>query len=552
MLSPGNFLRHEKISEAITSHPVVVTVLICLIWSFSGLVGHAPWKSEEAILIGLLSQFNTGNFYFDFINLHSDTAAGPLFYGSALAVIELTSSVLLPHDAARLTMSIWLLSAFIFTGLAGRELWGEAQSWLAPLLLLGTVGLLIKSHQISTAPILISGLAVFFYGLTAAPRLSIKGGLWMGVGFSIIQFGAPAHNTVIPLLTIFFISTINFRYRGLRFAKSLLISTFVVLGLTGIWLLTLYVNDPSFVDYWVYLFSKAITNPFRLPTLDNIVYPISVFPWFTWPTWIFVFWSLWIAGRDGLKRKELQLPLFLWAAITLVLTFTEINKESGLTPILLPFALIGSMAAGRIPRASGNILYWFAVMTAVLFTITAWVYFSASYFGIPRELSEHLLKLQPGYNADNRHLEVIFAGLISTAWFILLFNIKRRPERSVLIWAINLTFGWVITVMLLFDWVDERKTYAPMITSMMMHIDPIHNCVIAQVGPAQRGLIHYYGNIKTTKVYLENDGHSCDYLIYQDRWGAPNDIGLPWSLLWEGGRAGDRSERYRLYKREAG
>ena len=106
--------------------------------------------------------------------------------------------------------------------------------------------------------------------------------------------------------------------------------------------------------------------------------------------------------------------------------------------------------------------------------------------------------------------------------------------------------------MLLFDWVDERKTYAPMIASMMMHIDPIHNCVIALVGPAQRGLIHYYGNIKTTKVYLENDGHSCDYLIYQDRWGTPNDIGLPWSLIWEGGRAVDRSERYRLYKREAG
>ena len=75
--------------------------------------------------------------------------------------------------------------------------------------------------------------------------------------------------------------------------------------------------------------------------------------------------------------------------------------------------------------------------------------------------------------------------------------------------------------MLLFDWVDERKTYAPMITSMMMHIAPIHNCVIAQVGPTQRGLIHYYGNIKTTKVYLENDGHSCDYLIYQGRWKPP-------------------------------
>ena len=160
--------------------------------------------------------------------------------------------------------------------------------------------------------------------------------------------------------------------------------------------------------------------------------------------------------------------------------------------------------------------------------------------------------MQPGYISENRNVAVLVAALITATWFLLLFNIKRRPESAILIWAINLTVGWILTVLLLFHWIDERKTYAPMVHSMMKHIEPNYGCIIAQVGPAQRGLIHYFGEIATTDIYIENHGQSCDYLIYQDISGADNHIGLPWHMIWEGGRTGDRVERYRLYKREIG
>ena len=85
---------------------------------------------------------------------------------------------------------------------------------------------------------------------------------------------------------------------------------------------------------------------------------------------------------------------------------------------------------------------------------------------------------------------------MSITWFLLLFNLKRRPERSVVIWAINLTFGWMLAVILLFHWIDERKTYAPMVKSIMLQLDAEHDCIITQVGPAQRGLIQYFGEIE--------------------------------------------------------
>ncbi len=550
MLRPGHFFRHEKTAEFITNHPVILTIIICVTWTLFGLIGHDPWKSEEAVFMGYLSQLRNGDFYFEFFNLKNGTLAGPLFYGVALGSIEIFSPLLVAHDAARLTMAIWLLSALFFIGLTGNELWGRTQSWLAPLLLLGSVGLLVKSHQISATPLLLSGLAIFFYGLSTAPRLSSIGGLWLGIGISIILLGTTLQNIFIPIITIALMTLTNFRYRGLRFLSSLFIGGLMVLVFTGVWLTILYKNDPLLPLQWIFLTWDQAIKLFRTPSIDDLAYPASILPWFTWPTWIFVFWSLWIEGREGLKRKELQLPIMLWISITLVLGCADINKESGLMPILLPFALIGSIAATRIPRGGSNALYWFAVMTALCFTLAAWVYFSASYFGFPQDLSDHLSKLQPGYQPGDRSVDIFIAAVLSTTWFLLLFNIKRRSERPIVIWAINLTFGWMLAVILLFHWIDERKTYAPMVRSITSNLDIERDCIITQVGPAQKGLIAYFGEIETTDIYLDNENQNCNYLVYQDRWDDDHQIGSPWSLIWEGGRPGDRTERYRLFRRE--
>jgi hypothetical protein len=140
MLRPGHFFRHEKTAEVITNHPVILTVVVCIAWTLFGLVGHDPWKSEEAVFMGHLSQLRNANFYFGLLDLEEIPLAGPLFYAVSLGSIDIFSPLLAAHDAARLTMAIWLLSAFLFVGLTGNELWGRSQSWLAPLLLLGSVG----------------------------------------------------------------------------------------------------------------------------------------------------------------------------------------------------------------------------------------------------------------------------------------------------------------------------------------------------------------------------------------------------------------------------
>ena len=158
---------------------MLLTALLCIAWTIFGLIGHDPWKSEEAVLVSHLVQFTNSDFCLDLLAINGLPLAGPLFYATALGFMEVWGSLLTPHDAARLALSIWLLSAILFTGLTGSELWGRTQSWIAPLLLIGSVGLLVKSHQLSATPVLISGLAIFFYGLATAPRRSMVGGIWL-------------------------------------------------------------------------------------------------------------------------------------------------------------------------------------------------------------------------------------------------------------------------------------------------------------------------------------------------------------------------------------
>jgi hypothetical protein len=140
-------------------------------------------------------------------------------------------------------------------------------------------------------------------------------------------------------------------------------------------------------------------------------------------------------------------------------------------------------------------------MSTVFFIVAAWVYFSASYFGYPERLAEHLFRLQPGYAPGHRPLLIAAALLLTLFWFFLLFNIKRHPERSITMWTLNLTVCWTISVLLLFHWIDGRKSYKTVFESMAASINTQYNCVIAQVGPAQRSLIHYHASIETTDVY---------------------------------------------------
>jgi 4-amino-4-deoxy-L-arabinose transferase-like glycosyltransferase len=472
-----------------------------------------------------------------------------VYYGAVLGMMTL-SPVFALHDAARLSVGIWLALALLFTGLTARELWGGNRSWVAPLMLIGCAGLLVRSHQlISTVPLL-TALSVGIYGMALAPRRAQAGGLWFGIGLGFVFLARGPLDTLMLVAMAVGMAIVSPRYRSARFLKSSAIAVAVAAPFIIAWPLALYLQQPDLFALWVSQNRENLAALFVFQEYEENLYFLGVLPWFAWPAWLFALWSLWIEGKQGLSKRELQLPLVAFVTILAYLSLAGEGRDVMAMPMLLPLALLASIAITRLPRGAVNAYYWFSIMVVTVFALVAWVYFSAAQFGYPTRLAEHIFSLQPEYQTESRILAMLTAIIVTFTWFALLFNVKRSAERPFILWAAGITVGWTLAVLLLFHWIDARKTYRSMVIELSAHMPEKYGCVISQdVGDAQRAMLHYFGGIVTTLIYRRSPEQSCELLITQDRWEDGNTIGEPWQLLWEGGRAGDRHERFRLYER---
>ena len=74
----------------------------------------------------------------------------PLFYMTAALFAKLFSPLLPLHDGARLASGFYTALTLLFTGLAGRELFGSGRGWAAAIILIGCLGMLVRAHQLIT------------------------------------------------------------------------------------------------------------------------------------------------------------------------------------------------------------------------------------------------------------------------------------------------------------------------------------------------------------------------------------------------------------------
>ena len=88
MLRPGSYFRHEQTAVSISNNPMLLTALLCIAWTIFGLIGHDPWKSEEAVLVSHLVNFTNSDFCLDLLAINGLPLAGPLFYATALSFME--------------------------------------------------------------------------------------------------------------------------------------------------------------------------------------------------------------------------------------------------------------------------------------------------------------------------------------------------------------------------------------------------------------------------------------------------------------------------------
>ncbi|HWQ37794.1 MAG TPA: hypothetical protein VNM24_04155 [Burkholderiales bacterium] len=554
MLRPAHLFRHDKLASWLSVHPTQLTISICAVWILAGLVGHDPWKPDEAHTFGVVYRLlQTDDWIVPSLAGEPYLEKPPLAYYAAALTGLIFSPILPLHDAARLATGFWMALVFLFTAYAARELFGGKTRWVATLMLLGSGGLLVRGHQLTSEIVLLAGMAIAVYGLAAAPRRPLLGGLWLGVGCGVTLLSSGLFEPIMLALATTAMAVVSPLYRTRQFARCVITALLIAVPWGLVWPLALAADSPHLFREWFWSENwTRIRSLFSFSRDEDYLYYLNILPWFSWPAWPFAAWSLWVAGRDGMSRREVQLPLVLFAAFFLFLSIAGEGRDIYGLPLLLPLALLASMAFEQLPRGALNAYYWFTIAVGTFFSLVTWVYFSAVEWEVPRRLADHMFELQPAYAPNTHPLIIVLAALITVVWLALVFNVKRAPERPVILWAAGLTTVWTLIATLMVGWIDTGKTYRDVIGRLAQALPASHGCIYSQgLGEPQRAMLDYFAQITTVRLERAGERPRCELLITQDNWDQPQVLGAPWELIWEGQRPGDKEERYRLYRRLA-
>jgi 4-amino-4-deoxy-L-arabinose transferase-like glycosyltransferase len=190
-------------------------------------------------------------------------------------------------------------------------------------------------------------------------------------------------------------------------------------------------------------------------------------------------------------------------------------------------------------------------MTFSLLGALIWLGYCALQTGNPPRIAANAARLEPGFVSQFAWLPLIAATVITLAWIALILKGARSPQRSVAFWAAGLALFWGLTMLLWLPWIDYGKSYRKVAQALQATLPNHPGCIASQgLGEAQRAAFDYHADIVTERTEI-GAGDDCRLLLIQDNAGQrePGPAGRS-KKLWEGNRAGDRSEKFRLYAKE--
>ena len=522
---------------------------LCLAWILPGLIGHDPWKPDEAYTFGVVYELlNGGSWIVPHLAGEVFLHEPPLFHMTAAASARLFSPLLPLHDAARLVSGFYMALTFLFCALAARELNGPRYGTVAALLLLGCFGLVLRSHQLIADVAALCGFVIAHYGLALALRRPASGGAWLGAGTGIVfMTQGPLESAILVVLAL--LLPIVPAWRTRPYALALAIALVVATPLFVVWPWLLYKESSALFAEWLW------TNNLGRLTADieqGLTYYARILPWYAWPVWAIALWTLWRARMTGFVRPAVALPVLSFLVTLTMLSFAPEVRELYALPLLVPLTLLATPTATALRRGAANAWYWFSIMGFTFIVLVAWFYWSGIELGLPARLHAHLHRMQPGYEPGFKSLPFFLGALYTLAWLAALGALRRSPERPLYTWAAGISTVWALLAILFVGYINTGKSYRSMVLALEQALPPKHRCISSrELGESQRAMLHYYAGLITYRDEVETRRRNCDLMLVQGHPRQETSPGRNWRKIWEGGRPGDKDERYRLYQRTA-
>ncbi|MDK9702761.1 MAG: glycosyltransferase family 39 protein [Sulfuritalea sp.] len=514
------------------------TLFLCAIWLVAGTVGHDPWKADDAVHLGVAFGMAGGDWLVPRIAGDPWLVTPPLFHWMAALCGKLLGWLLPWHDAARLASALFGAAFLAILSRMAGQLFGASAALAAPLLAIGTLGLLVPLHEAQPAVVAITGLTISLWGLSVWRETPLRGGVIFGAGIGVGFLGAGIDSVIIPLATGLLLSMHPaWRTRGGLVAWPA--AAVVALLLMLPWPLLLRQQAPALFDVWWNAEQASLTLRGG-PNRNHF----ELLAWAAWPVLPLALWSLWLERRH--LRKAPTALLLVAATATLAVFFADTPRPTVLLPALVPLTLLATAGAGRLRRGAANAFDWFGMMTFTMVATLIWLGGIAMLTGEPARVAKNFSKPAPGFIAEASAPAIVLAIAATVCWIAVMLRTPRSPWRAAARWSVGLTTIWVLLMALWLPWIDYGKTYRSVSADFRHALGNHPGCIARRgLGLSQRASLDYFDGIRTVGASRAKD---CRYLIMQT--GVRSDKALPgWTLIRETSRPGDKSERLRLYRR---
>ncbi|MDR2207695.1 MAG: glycosyltransferase family 39 protein [Azoarcus sp.] len=514
----------------------------------TGLTGHDLWRGDDARYFGpVYSMLQNEGLLFPQIGGESFLEYPPLYYWCAALLASIFSGVLEPHDGARLASAIFTAMTVYWVARSAERLHGRPTRTPAALFTLGSLGLVLHSHETQPLLALMAMIALVLYGVSRVPERPLAGSLQAGLGCALAMLagGVPGMLFTVPLFAIAVI--ISPECHNSRASSALLIGLSLAVCVGGAWPLLLHLQQPELFAVWRHdQWHRIAGNGFDI---GDFIRLIKLLSWFLWPLWPFAIWSLWRERRKLFQLRWL-LPLLGATFALILLVFSSDQSQSAALPLLPAMALLAAGGVSTLRRGAANAFNWFSAMTFGVFAILVWIAWTAQVFSWPPGLAKSIARAAPAFTLTGALPKTLLGIGICFLWILLVRWLPHRPSRGATNWAMGMTMLWCLAATLLMPWFDHTRGYRPMGEALNKALASYDGeCVVGSKLPDPiRSMADYYAGLRLKRDSLSS---SCRLLLaYADhRTRNPEEI-EGWELAWTFQRGGRKQfEALYLYTR---
>lgn len=539
-----------------TAALVLLTIFVCL-----GLIGHDPWKQDEAYAFGIVySILNSGDWVVPTLAGEPFMEKPPLVYLLAALTAKLTSSFLPLHDGARLASGVLSAITIAATALSARSIFGQhnGSGRIAALVLVACLGFVMHARVLLTDLGVIAGVAIALYGFITifSRRDYVLPAALIGTGAGIAFLSKGLVGSAVLGTTAIVLPLLFRQWRSRRYATILAIAFAAALPWLVVWPAALYLRSPALFHDWFWLNNVGRFLGFAVPTLGASNESGQVWQtmlWFTFPALPLVIWAWWKKALDWRTMPGVQIGFTFIALYVLMLTIAASGRDNYFLPLLPAVAMLAVPALRLLPSWINHIGGAASLVVFIGAAAFVWVvWLIAVQSGTPPDWPLLTKHLPPDFKFSLAIPICLLAILLTWALVSIIAAQWLTPMFLISAWCGGILVFGVAVSTLLMPWLDAAKSYRQPFTAMRAHLPLGADCLsVYRVGESERGVLHYFMDQVPSRydvAHAATASPHCPFVLaqgFQHDASVLNNIAYK-RVLWTGARQGDKREQFWL------